>query len=129
LQPNCRRAVAFIVAALRTEEAGRIIVDLASNEVHAFEGDVSPTRIAIVDCTDGSYFTGSDADGELSIHDHRSRHFFTLALDGERFGGFDYGTSSYYSGQMTAGVIRIHDEHSAGIFSYSIQPSRSVIPA
>jgi hypothetical protein len=129
LQPNCRRAVAFIVAALHAEEPGQVLVDLASNEVHAFEGDVAPTRIAIVDCTDGGYFTGSQADGQLSIHDHRSRQFFTLEMDGERFGGFDYCTSTYYSGQMQAGVIHIHDEHSAGVFSFSIQPSTSTVRA
>jgi hypothetical protein len=110
--------VAFIAANLHRDGAARPIVDLASNEVHAFEGEVSPRRVAIEDCGDGRLFTGFVTGDGLSIHDHEARHFFTLEIDGERFGGFDYSTSSYYSGHIDAGVIRIHDEHTAGVFCY-----------
>jgi hypothetical protein len=119
VQPHCRRAVAFIAANLYRDGAARPIVDLASNEVHTFEGELSPRRVAIEDCSDGSFFTGLTTGGALSIHDHGARHFFTLEVDGERFSGFDYSTSSYFTGHIDAGVIRIHDEHSADVFCYS----------
>jgi len=120
MHPQCRRAVAFIAAGLELTDVGRSIVDLTSNQVCSFEGDLSPKRVAISNAEDGNYFTGASTNGVLSIFDHERRRFFTFERDGKQFWGFDYGSSSYYAGSLEGHLVQIADEQVDRVFSYSL---------
>jgi hypothetical protein len=136
MQPQYRQVVAFLAASLHNASVNNAssdasadarggtptIIDLTSNEECSFDGELSRARVVIAN-RDGSYFTGTDDSGVLSILDHATEHFFTFEHNGERFWGFDYATNTYYSGQLDGDVIRIADEESNHHFSYAIRSS------
>jgi len=120
MQPHCRRAVAFIAASLQSADSSPLLVDLTANEVFSFAGELSARRVVITNNRDGTYFTGADECGMLSLYDHDAERFFTFPQDRGRFWGFDYGSRTYYSGQVQDRLVRIEDEECAGVFSYAL---------
>ena len=102
MQPHCRRAVAFIAASLQGAESSPLLVDLTANEVFSFAGELSARRVVITNNRDGTYFTGADECGMLSLYDHDAERFFTFQQDRGRFWG-----STTAVGRTTPGRCRI----------------------
>jgi hypothetical protein len=114
MQPEPRRAVAYIAARLISKRNGSSIYDFTTGGGYThFSGTVSD-NVSIFDHTANAHVSGSSQ----QFYHHGTSAHISLSISGKSFSGYDYGSSSHFSGSVNQSNVTLFDYSESKYFQY-----------
>ena len=115
--PEHRYMVAFLAASLNAGRTFTHVYDHDAGREIAVGGIVRPDRVQVIEG-----LTGARIDGEPRALFHSgSNSYLQLALEGEGFSGYDYGTASHFNGSFQeAGAVQLFDHQTGRYHAFHV---------
>ena len=102
MNPEVRRAAAFIAGRAKTDKAATSIYDYSTSGYFNFSGEVSETRVAVYDFAAGCHISGTRSGEQISLyHFGVGSHLNIRLQQNDRFSGYDFSSSSHFSGSVS----------------------------
>jgi hypothetical protein len=117
MAPEHRYMIAFLAASLNAGRTFTHVYDHDAGREVAVGGVVQPDRIAVIEG-----LTGARIDGEPKALIHSgSRSHIQLALEGEGFSGYDYGSGSHFNGSFQEqGAVQLYDHQTGRYHAFHV---------
>ena len=116
--PEHRYMIAFLAASLNAGRTFTHVYDHDAGREIAVGGVVRPDRVEVVEGLTGSRVAGEP---KALIHFGSNAHI-QLALEGEGFSGYDYGSASHFRGefQEQGAVVQLFDHETGRYHAFHV---------
>jgi hypothetical protein len=116
--PEHRYIVAFLAASLKAKRTYTHVYDHDAAREVPVGGVVRPDRVEIIEGLGGVRVAGKPA----ALFHEGSRSYIQLALEGEGFTGYDYGSASHFRGefQEKGAVVQLFDHESGRYHAFHV---------
>lgn len=117
MAPEHRYIVAFLAASLKDGRTHTHVYDHDAGREVAVGGIVRPDRVEVIEGLTGARIAGEP---KALFHFGSGSHI-QLALDGEGFSGYDYGSESHFHGQFQeAGAVQLFDRQTGRYHAFHV---------
>jgi hypothetical protein len=116
MQPDTRRAVAYIAGRAISGKQSSAIYDFEESGYFNFSGTVSASEANVYDYDSSCHIGGKLA----SLYHYGHANHLQLELKGKQFSGFDYDEASHFNGTVNGSSVSLYDYASSQYHNYSL---------
>jgi hypothetical protein len=120
MKDQTRRAIAYIVLRLISDQTFRGIQDQTVGKAFHFEAELATrkTKITVFDREQQCYLKGTGGGGFYTVVHEGTGKPISLKMKDNQFEGFDYDSGKAYRGTVTEESVSIHDTESVTDYPY-----------
>jgi hypothetical protein len=117
MAPEHRYMIAFLAASLNAGRTFSHVFDHDAGREVAVGGLVRPDRVEVIEGLTGARVVGEPK----ALFHEGSRAYIQLAVEGEGFSGYDYGSKSHFNGSFQqAGAVQLFDHQSGRYHAFHV---------
>jgi hypothetical protein len=124
MKDQTRRAMAYIVLRLTSDQTFRGIQDQTAGKTVHFEAELATkkTKIVVFDREHQCYLKGTGGGGFYTVVHEGTGKPLSLKMKDNQFEGFDYDSGKAYRGTVTEQSVSIHDTETVKEYQYTRAP-------
>lgn len=116
VNPETRRAVAYIAARLVSGEDRSAVFDYSDGRYFNLSGQVSANKVQIYDYEQSAHIGGTPP----SLFHYGNAAHLRLTVHGTSFKGFDYASSDHFTGEVSGRAVSLFDYGTGTYYNYMI---------